>query len=166
MIRILLALAALVLGSSAIAAPDTIYVMRHLERDAGRDPDLNAMGRANAEILGRWFRHERPRAIWVTSFKRTHQTAAPLAKRLKLTPTVYDATAPAAMLTAVAQAKGPVLIVGHSNTVPRIVEALGGPKAAGDLPDDDHGRIWIGRRGVWSVAELAKPQPTPVRKAP
>jgi hypothetical protein len=50
-----------------------------------------------------------------------------------VTPTVIalDATHVKSVAEAVMKAKGVVLVVGHSNTVPAIVTALGGPK----LPD-------------------------------
>lgn len=155
MIRTLLGLAlGTLVATQAVALPPVIYVMRHLERDAGRDPDLNAVGVANAERLAMWFRRDPPRAIYVTQFKRARQTAVPLAARLRVTPVSYDANAPEPMLTAVRAARHPVLIVGHSNTVPRLVEALGGPKATGDLADTDYGRIWVLKRGKVMIARL------------
>lgn len=146
------------LVSSASAEPSRIYVMRHLERDAGKDPPLNATGAKHAEELAHWFRRDRPKAIFVTPFKRAQETVASLAKRLRVTPLTYDPAKPEAMLAQVKATKGAVLIVGHSNTVPKIVEALGGP-ASPDLADNDYGRIWIIRGGKVTVAELSKPQP-------
>jgi hypothetical protein len=37
--------------------------------------------------------------------------------------------------------KGPVLVVGHSNTVPEIVERLGGDRPA-PLAETDYGDVW------------------------
>src|SRR6185503_900450 len=65
-------------------------------------------------------------AIVTTQLQRTRQTAAPLAEALKVTPVVVPTQADVAK-----QAGKTVLVVGHSNTVPAIVAALGGPK----LPD-------------------------------
>ena len=154
--NLIAALAGFFLVSVAQAAP--VYVMRHLERDAGKDPSLNTTGAKHAEELARWFRRERPRVIFVSPFKRAQETAAPLAGRLRITPVTYDPAEPESMLAQVKAGKGPALIVGHSNTVPKIVEALGGP-AGPDLADADYGRIWIIRDGKVTVAELSKPQP-------
>ena len=148
-----------VLSASAAASPPTVYVMRHLERDAGRDPDLNAVGAANAAKLARWFKRDAPRAIYVTPYRRAQQTAAPLAQALGIKPVEYDPNAPERMLAEVKAAKGPVLIVGHSNTVPRLIEALGGPRRERDLQDTDYGRIWMLRRGRVTIARLAAAQP-------
>ncbi|HEV2570073.1 histidine phosphatase family protein [Sphingomonas sp.] len=150
------AIAGVFLASVAHAAP--VYVMRHLERDAGKDPSLNAIGTKHSEELATWFRRDRPKAIFVTQFRRAQETVAPLAKRLRITPIRYDPGKPEAMLSQVKASKGPVLIVGHSNTVPKIVEELGGP-AGPDLADTDYGRIWIIRDGKVTVTELGKPQP-------
>jgi phosphohistidine phosphatase SixA len=150
------AVAGAFLATASQAEP--VYVMRHLERDAGKDPPLNAIGVKQADDLATWFRRDRPKAIFVTPFRRAQETAAPLAKRLRITPLTYDPAKPEAMLAQVKASKWPVLIVGHSNTVPKIVEALGGP-ASPDLADNDYGRIWIIRDGTVTVAELSKPQP-------
>lgn len=145
---------------TAHAAPPTIYVMRHLQRDAGADPSLNAVGQANAERLAKWFRRDRPKAVFVTPYKRTRETVAPLAAKLGVTPQDYDPRDTAKLVETVNAAKGPVLIVGHSNTVPAIVHALGGPEAP-ELADDDYARIWIVKDGGKSVrvVRLSEPQP-------
>jgi probable phosphoglycerate mutase len=75
-----------------------VYVVRHGEsaaeipgkpfplRDGHGDPELHPQGRRQAELLADRFEHEPLDAIYVTSLQRTHQTAAPLAARLGLTP--------------------------------------------------------------------------------
>ena len=140
----------MLLAGTAMAQSQTIYVMRHLQRDVGEDPSLNAIGKANAERLAAWFGHDRPKAIFVTPYKRTRETVAPLSAKLGVTPQDYNPRDNARLVEAVRAAKGPVLIVGHSNTVPAIVHALGGPDAPG-LSDDDYGRIWIVKDGGKSV---------------
>lgn len=123
------------------ASGPVYYVMRHLHTPAGeRDPDLTAEGQRQAAVLGGALR-ERPRIIFVSSFKRTQQTAAPLAARLGLTPIVYDPADTPALLARVRQGPFPVLIVGHSNTVPDIVAGLGGERPA-PLVHEDFGDLW------------------------
>lgn len=145
---------------TAHAAPPTIYVMRHLQRDTGADPSLNAVGQGNAARLAEWFSHDKPSAIFVTPYKRTRETVAPLAAKLGVTPQDYNPRDNAKLVEAVRATKGPVLIVGHSNTVPAIVHALGGPEAP-ELADDDYARIWIVRDGGKSVTivPLSEKQP-------
>lgn len=125
------------------AEPQPVYfVMRHLHTPEGqRDPELTAEGRRQADLLADRFARERPVAIYVSDYRRTRQTAAPLAARLGLTPIVYD---PADTLRLVARVRAgpwPVLIVGHSNTVPDIVAQLGGARPA-PLVHADFGDLW------------------------
>jgi broad specificity phosphatase PhoE len=130
------------------AAPD-VYVVRHLNTPAGeRDPDLVPEGVRVAALLPAWFERERARpvAIYVSDYKRTRQTAGPLAERLGLQLTIYDPSDTPALIARVRAEAGPVLIVGHSNTVPDIVAALGGTRPA-PLVHEDFGDIWRVRPG-------------------
>ncbi|MDQ8755646.1 phosphoglycerate mutase family protein [Sphingosinicella sp. LHD-64] len=157
-------LAALFLALIPAAAPaetstqPLIYVMRHLNTPAGeRDPDLLPEGRETAEALAAWFPADaQPTVIYVSDFKRTRQTAAPLAARLGLTPVVYDPADTPALVARVQAERGPVLIVGHSNTVPDIVAALGGTRPAA-LVHEDFGEIWrVTPDGATARARIAQ----------
>src|SRR6478752_7590760 len=76
----------------------TVLVVRHGEseaevpgkpfalRDGHGDPELHPHGERQAELLADRLAHEQIDAIYVTTLKRTHQTAAPLAARLGITP--------------------------------------------------------------------------------
>lgn len=119
------------------------YVMRHLNTPAGeRDPDLLPEGQRLAALVPARLAAHPPRAVFVTDFRRTRQTAAAVAARWGLTPIVYDPRDAAALVRQVRAAPGPVLIVGHSNTVPDIVQQLGGTRPA-DLSHPDFGDLWI-----------------------
>ena len=153
--RILLALLLALLPATAPAQtqpqPVThpVYVMRHLNTPAGEpDPDLRPEGRAAAIALADLMETDpfqgarRPVAIYVSDYKRTRQTAAPLAARLALNVTVYDPRDTAGLIARVRAEPGPVLIVGHSNTVPDIIAALGGTRPA-PLVHTDFGDLWV-----------------------
>ncbi len=56
--------------------------------DGHGDPALSDVGKMQAEQVGERLAGERIDAIYVTSLRRTHETAAPLATRLGLTPVV------------------------------------------------------------------------------
>jgi 2,3-bisphosphoglycerate-dependent phosphoglycerate mutase len=76
----------------------TVLVVRHGEsapevpgrpfglRDGHGDPELHPVGRRQAELLADRLAGEQIDAIYVTTLRRTHETAAPLARRLGLTP--------------------------------------------------------------------------------
>jgi broad specificity phosphatase PhoE len=146
-VRLVLPMLALLLAACASVPPPepapAFYVMRHLQTPEGeRDPDLTEEGRRLAMLLATGFGRNAPRAAYVTQWKRTQQSAAPLAARLRLVPVVYDAGATDDLAARVRAEAGPVLIVGHSNTVPDIVERLGGERPAA-LTHHDFGDLWI-----------------------
>jgi len=116
--------------------------MRHLQTPAGQqDPDLTEEGRRSAGLLDSWFQRDPPDAIYASNTRRAQQTAAPLAARLHINPKIYDPSDTAALVASVLRENGTVLIVGHSNTVPGIVAAIGGERPA-DLTHEDFGDIW------------------------
>lgn len=137
--------------TSTMAAADpaqTFYVMRHLNTPAGEaDPDLTAEGKASADALVHWFRGKPLKAIYVSDYKRTRQTATPLAAERGIAVTVYDPRDTPGLIAKVKAEGGPVLIVGHSNTVPEIVEKLGGERPA-DLTHPDFGDVWTVSGGL------------------
>jgi 2,3-bisphosphoglycerate-dependent phosphoglycerate mutase len=69
-------------GESAPAHPDRPFATR----DGHGDPPLDPNGERQAELLAVRLQDEPISAIYVTTLQRTHQTAAPLATRLGLTP--------------------------------------------------------------------------------
>ena len=128
-------------ASDPLPAPG-YYVIRHLHTPEGqRDPDLTSEGQRVAALIPDWFGRERVRVIYVSHFKRTQQTAAPLAGRLGLVPVVYDPADTPGLIARVRAGPLPALIVGHSNTVPEIVAQLGGTRP-GPLAHEDFGDIW------------------------
>src|SRR5690606_12970167 len=84
---------------------------------------------------------QRPAVIYVSDFKRTRQTAAAVAARWGLTPIVYNPADTPGLVARVRAGPFPVLIVGHSNTVPDLVEQLGGTRPA-RLNHPDFGDLW------------------------
>jgi probable phosphoglycerate mutase len=55
-------------------------------KDGHGDPALHANGHAQARAVGERLKAEPLKALYVTTLRRTHQTAAPLAAHLGLTP--------------------------------------------------------------------------------
>jgi len=141
---LLLAILAACAGLAPEPGGPAYYAMRHLQKAEGPDPALSAAGRANAERLAGWFGGDAPGAIYVSTTRRARETAAPLAARLGLTAKEYDPSDTPALVARVRAEAGRVLIVGHSNTVPEIVERLGGARP-GELGEADYGDVWV----VW-----------------
>jgi broad specificity phosphatase PhoE len=81
--------------------------------------------------------------IYATEFVRTQQTAAPLAAALTLK-TIVMPSAGTTDLVARLKKDHPndiVLIVGHSNSVPEIIKAFGGPPVT--IADDEYDKLFI-----------------------
>lgn len=128
------------LCSAAVPAPavsqaSIVVLVRHAEKaDTSADPILSPRGLARAESLAEALRDLRPGAILVTQYRRTQLTAAPSAARFGVTPqvigTARDLTTHAeavAQAVRAASRGSAVLVVGHSNTLGPIIQALGGP---------------------------------------
>jgi len=151
MMRLLMAALAVTLAGAvafaALPATPIVYVMRHLDTPEGeRDPDLTPGGTARARALVQWFYGKSLTAIYVSDYKRTRQTAGPLAADRGITMKVYDPRDTPALVAMLKAEPGPVLVVGHSNTVPDIVEQLGGTRPA-PLAHPDFGDVWTVGRG-------------------
>jgi broad specificity phosphatase PhoE len=137
----------LALGACFTVAPQetpgpSYYVMRHLNTIPGQtDPDITAEGQRLAALMPGFFEADPPSVIYVSSTKRAQQTAAPLAAALGITPKVYDPADTASLVQRVMAEIGTVLIVGHSNTVPDIVQQLGGARPD-PINHDQFGDIW------------------------
>lgn len=127
---------------AAFTAPRQVYVVRHLQKAAGDDPPLTADGAANAQKLADMLEGKRIAAIFATRTRRAMETAQPLASRLGLAVTPYEPRDFASLAAAVANAPGPVLIVGHSNTVPDIVDRLGAPPQP-PMDESDYGTLFV-----------------------
>jgi broad specificity phosphatase PhoE len=124
------------------APAPNIYIMRHLNTPQGAvDPDLTPQGMATAVALAQWISRDPPSVIFVSNTKRAKQTAAPTAARYGVSPTLYDPRDTPGLVTSVLAQRGTVLIVGHSNTVPDIIAALGGERPE-PLVHEDFGDIW------------------------
>lgn len=129
----------------AKSAPFTLYLVRHAEKDPGADPDLTPYGRERAQLLAELMQAEAPDLVYSTNLNRTRQTAAPTALALELPILYYDPSdldgfAERLMLTGQS-----ALIVGHSNTTPALVEALGGEPGTPIVEANEYDRLYVVR---------------------
>ncbi|HQR36104.1 MAG TPA: histidine phosphatase family protein [Blastocatellia bacterium] len=162
-------------GSARAAAQNdfkvtTVYLVRHAEKAAApaADPPLLEAGTKRAEMLARTLSKAGITTIITSQYQRTKLTAEPLARQLGVTATVI----PVAMSTMNARELSPqylkevadratvnggnVLIVGHSNTVPELIKALGGDilPTIDDATYDDLFVITVYAKGKAKVAYL------------
>jgi imidazolonepropionase-like amidohydrolase/pimeloyl-ACP methyl ester carboxylesterase len=132
-------------AQAAITAGHAVFLVRHAEAGTGEDPALTPAGRRRAEALADQLADVPLTAIYVTDTARARETAAPLAERLGLSLRLYDPRALDAFAVEIADAEGAVLVVGHSNTTPALVERLEG-EAGEPIAHDEHDRLyWLDR---------------------
>src|SRR5690348_7712091 len=122
-ISILLLLVEVVTANTA----PVIFVVRHAEKAnrGGNDPDLSPEGQKRADALADILKDSQITSVFVTEFKRTQQTAAPIAKAVHVTPTVVPANEIGALADKLRALNGNALVVGHGNTIPDLLKALG-----------------------------------------
>lgn len=135
----------------APAHGSTVIVLRHAEKDAQgdpKDPGLSAAGKARAEALARLLAPGKPTRLFASEFQRAQRTLDPLAQALGLKVEVAPAGKGADLARQLrALPEGSVsVVVGHSNTVPALVEALGGKierLEKGFLAESEFGRVFV-----------------------
>jgi broad specificity phosphatase PhoE len=135
--------------TSLVAPPTVVILVRHAEKGSqpAQDPPLTEGGSERAKALVGVARDAGVSAIITTQFERTRKTAEPTAIALHITPEVVAAGPAAQHAKAVADqvmkhAGGTVLVVGHSNTIPAIVGALGAPQPR-DLCDSEYDQVFV-----------------------
>jgi broad specificity phosphatase PhoE len=120
-----------------------VFLVRHAERaddgeGAGRmaadpqmammleDPPLSDDGRARASHLAEMLRDVGITHVHSTDYRRTRETGAPTGEARGVDVALYDARDLAAFAETLRATPGRHLVVGHSNTTPEMVQALGG----------------------------------------
>ena len=125
--------------------PTTIILVRHAEKQTGvgRDPDLTEAGHARAQALAHFVGADVD-AIYVTPWRRTLRTAEPLVRAVGLTPIEREPADFDGWVKAL-RSHGPgetAVVVGHSNTIPRIYGRLIG-RTVPDLDDADYDGVFV-----------------------
>lgn len=144
----------------------TVLLVRHAEKGSfpPSDPELTTAGEARAADLAHVARDAGVTAIFVTNTNRTQRTAQDLASLLGLTPEIPAGSLEDLAALILSDHRGEtVLVVGHSNTVPGIIEALGG-EAVPEITEDEFDRFFVvtipccGRR---ATVKLQYGEPSP-----
>ena len=112
---------------SVASAHQFVVIVRHAEKasNSDTDPDLSSAGLARGNALADMLKDSGIVSIFTSEFKRTQQTAAATAKTLSVIPTVIPGKDPSALIAKLHALNGNALVVGHGNTIPELVKALG-----------------------------------------
>lgn len=120
--------------TTTLFGQDAVFLVRHAERadtvagaapTMGADPSLSEAGRARAASLAVMLKDAHVTTIYVTEYKRTQETAAPLAKALGITPIILTAKDTPGLVAKLKATNGNAVVVGHSNSVPDVIKGLG-----------------------------------------
>ena len=122
------------------AEGQTWYFVRHFEKQQGANPELTDVGKKRASQLAEFFADISLSQIYSTDYKRTQQTAAPVADKLGLVIQSYD---PRQLpeLAKMLRLTSNVLVVGHSNTTPELITLMGGTTP--EITESDYGQLFL-----------------------
>lgn len=128
-------------------ASTVFYLIRHAEKDRSnpenRNPELTAEGLDRAAYWKEVFREVPLSAVYSTNYKRTMQTALPVARAKGLDILTYDPDTTNLNHWSKAHEGKHILIVGHSNTTPALANQLMGEGVYSDIDDTNNGNIYI-----------------------
>lgn len=127
-------------------SPTLFYIIRHAEKEAeGNNPGLNAKGQQRAELIAEMLKSAPLDAIYSTPFLRTTSTVEVLAGLKDLEIKIYDPQDTPGLLKEIFEKYpgGNVLIVGHSNTVPGMVNSLIWEDQFENLAETEYHRLFI-----------------------
>ena len=125
----------------------TFYFIRHAEKNTSkpsdRDPDLVIEGVLRSARWSSIFSSIDFDIISTTNYSRTRNTALPIAEKKKLPLTFYSPNDFDSVRYMKQNLGKTVLIVGHSNTIPTMVNALIGKKQYKQIKETNYGNLYI-----------------------
>ncbi len=150
---------------SGVSEARTVYVIRHVEKAAEprRDPALSVTGIEHLGVLQAMLRDVEFAGVYSSDYARTRLTAAAFVGGDEDAVTLYDADDSAGLVEVVKGLEfegdgkgGNVLVVGHSNTVPKVLKELGVTEEVviGDGEYDNLFVVRIDELGVASLMQL------------
>ncbi len=124
----------------------TFYLIRHAEKvrtdPNDEDPSLDIKGMVRAKGWATYFEPIKIDKIYISKYKRTKQTASLIAQQKMVTPTRYEPTTLYSEAFLKENNGKNVLIVGHSNTIPQMVNKLIGEEKFKDMDDNDNATLF------------------------
>jgi len=130
--------------SSIVFADTSIYLVRHAEKmiiEGEKDPELTQLGLFRAQNIAKQLSSVGVTQIFSTDYKRTMQTAQPLADYQGIEIQQYDPKNLEAFAEQLKQIKGVVLVVGHSNTTPQLTQLLSHQEIQ-EIQEDEYDNLY------------------------
>lgn len=130
------------------SAQRAIILVRHAEKIAddlnGKDVPLSKAGQERARLLAEMLKDSGITVIYATNTVRTRDTARPTAKALRLPIKMLDQRSPEGAVKRMQRenANDVVLIVGHADTLPGLLEAIGYRREI-KIPNGDYTNFFV-----------------------
>ena len=134
------------------AQTTTIILLRHAEKDTSTagstmmqaNPALSKEGEMRAASLPEVLKAYTPDLFYSTDYTRTRSTITPLAKKFGKEIAVYDPRKLADFAAELQKITGKTIVVaGHSNTTPALVNLLIGEKKYPNLDESVYNQYWV-----------------------
>lgn len=139
----------------------TIYLVRHAEKvDSSPSSDLTDVGKERAKTFARMLNGKKLSHVFSTPYVRTRNTAAPAANEHMLTIEEYDPDDAADFVAHLKTLDETVLVTGHSNTIPGLVNLLTGENF-NDLDERVYDKVYVItlENGSYSKLEILHSNP-------
>ncbi len=135
-------------GASTKQVTTTYFFIRHAEKELTNNPKdpnplLSETGEKRAQKWAALFSDTKIDMIYTTDYKRTRQTAEPIAKNQEIKMVLYN---PSNLydLNFQQKTKGKtVVVVGHSNTTPLFVNKIINDEKYSQINEKDYGKLFI-----------------------
>ncbi len=143
-VRGLAAVSVWLIAATPVFAQKAVFLVRHAEKvDNTSDADLSEAGRVRAAQLAKILKDAGITTIYSTDFKRTRETARPLADALHVTSTIVGREPEVVVERLRALRPTDVaLVVAHSDTLPDILKRLG-HKETISIADQEYDNLFI-----------------------
>jgi 2,3-bisphosphoglycerate-dependent phosphoglycerate mutase len=130
----------------------TIILLRHAEKDTSTagstamqaNPPLSTAGEQRAARLPELLKNYSPDMVFSTDYTRTRSTVTPLAKKFSRDILVYDPRKLPDLVKQLQDFQGKtIVVVGHSNTTPVLVNLLIGESKYPNMDDSVYNQYWV-----------------------
>ncbi len=127
------------------SAQEAVYVIRHAEKElSGDDPSITEAGKLRAAAWADMLQHAALDVVFTSDAKRTQQTGAIIASKLGLPTNSVHRSDTTGLIDTLGfdHEQDTVLVVGHAETIPSILEGLGTFEDV-DVDQDDFANLFV-----------------------
>ena len=140
-----------VMTEPEVTIAQTIYLVRHAEKQKDDNPGLTEAGHDRAAALRDRLAGQAVDHIHSSNYRRTIETADPLSMDREISIRLYDARDLPALAKVIKAEPGTHVVVGHSNTTPELAAILCACETQ-PMPETEYDRIYEIRLGEGGAA--------------